>query len=78
MCLIIPSAEILSSVEEFNKKSNSATVLFLLTQVPDEIQIKIFPLRLEAEFIGINEKLEKEVMVYLVKVRESIEKYYAK
>jgi hypothetical protein len=76
--LLIPTEDMISAVGQFIKKSNSANSLFPLIQVPDEIQTEIFPLKLEADFIGIGEKLDDEVAVYLVKVRESIDKYYRK
>ncbi len=79
MMLSIPSEEIILAVNKFTKTSNNANSLFPLLnaiQESDDDFRKIIPPKLEAALIGINNQIDEEITTSLVKVRESIEKYY--
>lgn len=76
MYQLIPNEDILTAIKEFIKISNSMNVCLPLTQVPDEVQIQVFPVKLEANYVRINEKLDNIILEALVKVREGINRYY--
>jgi hypothetical protein len=76
--LLIPNEDIVTAVSKFIKTSNSVNSLFPMAQIPDEVQTRFLPVKLEAAYIGINEKMDYEIVTSLAKVRESIDKYYGK
>jgi len=82
MRLLIPNQDMNLAVAEFIKVSDSANSILPLIQIsnriPDETLSKMFPVKMEATLIGLDKKINDNVITAFVKVRESIDKYYRK
>jgi len=80
MRLLIPTEDMNLVVNKFTKTSNSANSLLPLIQlsnrIPNDTITKMLSVELEAVLIGVNEKMNDEIIASLAKVRESIDKYY--
>lgn len=76
MRLLVPTEDIITSVNEFTKTSNKISVALIMIQAPSDILSKAFSPRVEADYLALHDLFENDITTSLVKVRESIEKYY--
>ena len=76
MRLLIPNEEIALAVDEFIKESEGANCLSILLSTPTDILSKILSPKLDAKAITVFKNIDRDIMLSLTKVRESINKYY--
>jgi hypothetical protein len=77
--LTIPSEDIMKAMNEFIKTSNSANGVLPLLQMikmADKDLPEIVTPKIEAELIGISDRMDNVIAMSLTKVHESIGKYY--